>query len=191
MVLLILGVFIVSSIDIESVATPDEATADTAIEITIQPTTVPATTVLVTEPESTTGVEMTECVANATEDLVCYSSATNDHAYEVSEYELDLVARTIYQEAGICGEYCQWLIGSTILNLADEYGGIENIVFDYNKFNVAYVLYNSTPSDLSYSVARRVLAGDRDYNVKAFRTNYYHSFGTPYTNVDNVYFSTY
>lgn len=107
------------------------------------------------------------------------------------DYELDLLARTIYQESGICGEYCQWLVGSTVLNLADERGGIEAVVFDYDIFNVAYSLYDDTPSELSYSVARRLMSGDRDYYVKAFRTDYFHSFGTPYTSVDNIYFSTY
>jgi flagellar motor protein MotB len=111
--------------------------------------------------------------------------------YDISEYELELVARTIYCEAGGCSEYCQWLVGSTILNLADVNGGIVAVTSNSNMFNVADYLYNSTPSDLSYSVARRVLSGDRDYNVMAFRASYYHSFGIPYTNVDNMYFSTY
>lgn len=106
-------------------------------------------------------------------------------------YEADLLARTIYCEAGNCSEYCQWLVGSTVLNLADERGGIESVVFDYNTFNVAYILYDKTPSKLSYSVAQRLLSGDRDYNVKAFRMSYYHNFGSPYTSVDGVYFSTY
>ena len=108
-----------------------------------------------------------------------------------SEEEIDLIARTTYQEAGSCNEYCQWLVASTILNLAEANGGIRSVVFNYNIFNVAYCLYNDTPSDLSYSVARRVASGDRDYNVMAFRTDYYHDFGTPYKNEDNVYFSEY
>lgn len=124
--------------------------------------------------------------------VIIYDSTEHYNNYEsYSDYEYDLVARTIYQEAGGCSEYCQWLVGSTVLNLADDRGGIENVVFDYNTFNVAYVLYDATPSDLSYAVAKRVLSGDRDYYVKAFRTDYYHSFGTPYTCVDNVYFSVY
>jgi hypothetical protein len=118
-------------------------------------------------------------------------SEVNNYSSGTSDYELDLLARTIYQEAGICSEYCQWLVGSTVLNLADERGGLESVVFDYNTFNVAYVLYDAEPSDLSYSVASRLLSGDRDCNVKAFRMDYYHNFGTPYTNVDGVYFSTY
>ena len=190
-----LGVFIVSSIEIPSVSTPDEATvvSNTASTVAFA-TTEEATKNIAVEEDSVTEattkpvINITDATSN--ESSYC-SSATSDSIDDVSEYELDLVARTIYQEAGICGEYCQWLVGSTILNLADECGGVENVVFDYDKFNVAYVLYSATPSDSSYAVARRVLSGDRDYNVKAFRNNYYHDFGTPYTSVDNVYFSTY
>ena len=152
----------------------------------------PTTTVVTTEPSSITEPITEKTTDNVENDVNnAEQTKTNIIHNEISEYELDLLARTIYQEAGICGEHCQWLVGSTVLNLADERGGIEAVVFDYNTFNVAYVLYNATPSDLSYSVARRVLAGDRDYSVKAFRTDYYHNFGTPYTSVDNVYFSTY
>lgn len=150
----------------------------------------------VTEVITTTApqIEMEPSTTREANSPVVNIPASSDEHYNnyqsYSEYEYDLVARTIYQESGICSEYCQWLVGSTILNLADERGGIENVVFDYNTFNVAYVLYDCTPSELSYKVAARVLSGDRDYNVKYFRTDYYHGFGTPYTNVDNVYFST-
>lgn len=125
-----------------------------------------------------------------------YKSVEEDSKAEYSnstysEYEIDLIARTTYLESGNCGEYCQWLTASTILNLADNRGGVANVVYDYNTFNVAGMIDGCSPSDLSYSVARRVASGDRDYNVMAFRASYYHSFGTPYTSADNVYFSTY
>lgn len=191
-------------------STSDEASVfessteiSTVAQTTNAPTTNVETTVKVTTQPATEGKqENTESVTEKThiEEVNVEKSEDNQEqaALEIdnvsnnaSDYELDLLARTIYQEAGICGEYCQWLVGSTVLNLADSYGGIEAVVFDYNTFNVAYSLYNATPSDLSYSVANRLLSGDRDYAVKAFRTDYYHSFGTPYTSVDNVYFSTY
>ena len=108
-----------------------------------------------------------------------------------SEDDVDLIARTVYLESGGCGEYCQWLTASTILNLAESRGGVANVVYDYNTFNVADMIDYCSPSDLSYSVAERVISGDRDYNVKAFRADYYHDFGSPYTSADNVYFSTY
>jgi hypothetical protein len=184
----------------EVVATADTVVATVVVETSIPTTTCASTTIVPTEKptEAPTEAEIndepdviyieqaeTEIVENNKE------SEINNYSSSTSDYELDLLARTIYQEAGICGEYCQWLFGSTVLNLADERGGIEAVVFDYNTFNVSYKLYNATPSDLSYSVASRLLSGDRDYRVKAFRTDYYHSFGTPYTSTDNVYFSTY
>jgi hypothetical protein len=165
-------------------------------------TTKPAETTELVTVETTTEPEIVE---DSTEDYVTEVEyeleetyveddeyvEENDYSTSCSDYELDLLARTIYQEAGICSEYCQWLVGSTVLNLADERGGVESVVLDYNTFNVSYKLYDATPSNLSYAVAKRLLLGDRDYSVKAFRTDYYHSFGTPYTNTDNVYFSTY
>lgn len=108
-----------------------------------------------------------------------------------SNTNIDLFARIIYFEAGSCSEYCQWLVGSTAMNLANEYGSLETVAFNYDIFNVANILYTDTPSSLSYSVATRIINGDRDANVRAFRTDYYHSFGSPYTSVDNVYFSSY
>lgn len=168
----------------------------------------PDEVVTTTETISSSVVETTsEVIETTTESLIIvdrspqtgYLDEPTEPVYEFVpsperddyEYELDLLARCIYQESGTCGEYCQWLVGSTVLNLMDYRGcGIE-IVYDYNTFNVAYNLYDETPSDLSYAMAERILSGDRDYNVMAFRTDYYHPFGNPYTNVDNVYFSTF
>lgn len=174
-----------SSTDV-AYATIDEISTSTIEPTTITPTTIEATT---TENIQVEKVDNEIIVVNYVEEET--EAPVPTPINEPSEYELDLLARTIYQEAGTCGEYCQWLVGSSVLNLADERGGLEAVVFDYNTFNVAYSLYNATPSDLSYSVASRLLSGDRDYSVKAFRTSYYHNFGTPYASVDNVYFSTY
>ena len=119
------------------------------------------------------------------------SSTSNTSKPSSTDSNVMLLAKVIYLEGGNCSEYCQWLIGSTAMNLADERGGLANVAYDYNTFNIAYLIDGCKPSSLSISVAERILSGDRDYKVKAFRMNYYHSFGSPYTNVDNVYFSTY
>jgi len=140
-----------------------------------------------------TKIKATEPIIYSTEAMVIdtnYRSETSTFDESNIDYYHDLLARAIYCESGVCSEYCQWLVGSAILNLADERGGIENVVFDYNTINVAYILYDCTPSDLSYGVAKKLLDGNRDYRVKYFRTSYYHGFGTPYTNVNNIYFST-
>ena len=105
--------------------------------------------------------------------------------------DIELLAKLIYLEAGTCSEDCQWLVGSTALNLAEDRGGLEAVAYDYNTFNVAYQIDSCSPSETSYAVASRILSGDRDYQVYAFRTDMYHEWATPYISIDNVYFSIY
>lgn len=197
----------------EDVATPDEVsvvpttqTTTTVATIAVATSTAEATTVVHTEPttakteEPVPDIEVSKDMGNTQESdnhagNIQRQKDSESNDYEPSEdysnSDVDLIARTVYLESGGCGEYCQWLTASTILNLADRNGGISNVVYDYNTFNVAGMIDGCSPSDLAYSVAQRVVSGDRDYSVMAFRADYYHSFGTPYTNVDNVYFSTY
>jgi hypothetical protein len=128
----------------------------------------------------------TEIVASVEE----IEPAVAETTYNYSE-DAELLAKVIYLESGSCSEYCQWLVGSTIMNQADMNGGLYEVAHNYNIFEVAPYVDECVPSDLSLSVAYRVLSGDRDYDVNAFRESYYHEWATPYTNVDNVYFSIY
>lgn len=105
--------------------------------------------------------------------------------------DIELLAKLIYLEAGTCSEDCQWLVGSTAVNLAEDRGGLEAVAYDYNTFNVAYQIDSCSPSETSYAVASRILSGDIDYQVYAFRTDMYHEWATPYISIDNVYFSIY
>lgn len=193
----------------DSAATIDEISTtvvETTIATTTKPTEQPTTVAKKEEPtksatEEPVGAENNERdvqeqpekedTHDEKKDTADTEQAHNVSDSNYSQSDVDLVARTVYLESGSCGEYCQWLTASTILNLAESRGGIADVVYDYNTFNVAGMIDSCSPSDLSYSVAERVLSGDRDYNVMAFRAGYYHSFGTPYTNADNVYFSTY
>ena len=193
----------------DSAATIDEISTtvvETTIATTTKPTEQPTTVAKKEEPtksatekpveveDSERGVQKQpekEDTHDEKKDTADTEQAHNVSDSNYSQSDVDLVARTVYLESGSCGEYCQWLTASTILNLAESRGGIADVVYDYNTFNVAGMIDSCSPSDLSYSVAERVLSGDRDYNVMAFRAGYYHSFGTPYTNADNVYFSTY
>lgn len=200
---------------INSVKTPPKAnkinfvsTYDTVQRKSVEETTIEKTTV------STTETTMSKVETKPTETIVIVEDKEEIESYsEIGKYieaeteptedsenivtdnnsdtNIDLLARIIYFESGSCSEYCQWLVGSTAMNLANEYGSLETVAFNYDIFNVANILYSDTPSSLSYSVATRIINGDRDVNVRAFRTDYYHSFGSPYTNVDNVYFSSY
>lgn len=174
--------------------TATTAVATTAVPTTVKPTEQPTTKKVVVETtapvkEADEGKDVDEEMVDEPDDKDESKEERSISGY--SEHEIDLIAKTTYLESGNCGEYCQWLTASTILNLADRSGGVANVVYDYNTFNVAGYIDGCSPSDLSYSVARRVASGDRDYNVMAFRAGYYHSFGTPYESADNVYFSTY
>lgn len=188
---------------INFVSTYDTVQRKSVKETTIEKTTVPTTKTIISKVE--TKPTETIVVAESKEEIESYSEIEKYIEAETepteesgnivtdnnSDTNIDLLARIIYFEAGNCSEYCQWLVGSTAMNLANEYGGLETVAFNYDIFNVANILYTDTPSSLSYSVATRIINGDRDVNVRAFRTDYYHSFGSPYTNVDNVYFSSY
>lgn len=188
---------------INFVSTYDTVQRKSVEETTIEKTTVSTTETTISKVE--TKPAETIVIAESKEEIESYSEIEKYIEAETepteesenivtdnnSDTNIDLFARIIYFEAGSCSEYCQWLVGSTAMNLANEYGSLETVAFNYDIFNVANILYTDTPSNLSYSVATRIINGDRDINVRAFRTDYYHSFGSPYTNVDNVYFSSY
>lgn len=188
---------------INFVSTYDTVQRKSVEETTIEKTTVSTTETTISKVE--TKPAETIVIAESKEEIESYSEIEKYIEAETepteesenvvtdnnSDTNIDLLARIIYFEAGSCSEYCQWLVGSTAMNLANEYGSLETVAFNYDIFNVANILYTDTPSNLSYSVATRIINGDRDINVRAFRTDYYHSFGSPYTNVDNVYFSSY
>ena len=137
-------------------------------------------------------LEDVELESSDVEDAEDDESALNfdeDSSDTICFEDVDLLAKLIYLEAGTCPEDCQWLVGSTAVNLAEDRGGLEAVAYDYNTFNVAYQIDSCSPSETSYAVAFRILSGDRDHQVYAFRTGMYHEWATPYISIDNVYFS--
>lgn len=139
-----------------------------------------------TEPATEETLEETTTATDETESEPTVAETTYNYSGDV-----ELLASVIYLESGSCSEYCQWLVGSAAMNLADANRGLDVVAHDYGMFEVAPDVDSCEPSELSKSVAQRVLSGDRDYAVNAFREGYYHEWATPYTNVDNVYFSTF
>ena len=104
--------------------------------------------------------------------------------------EQDILAKLLYCEAGSMGWQGQVYVCSAILNLRDYSGrSIWNMAHDYNTFAVAGYVDSASPTSTQYEVISYVLNGGRIPDIKYFRTNYYHSFGTPVCNVENVYFS--
>lgn len=154
-----------------------------------------STATLATEPISRSAVEAT-AESSTTSSISSEPVAETEAATEAEIYnsaDVELLARLIYLEAGACSEHCQWLVGSAAMNLAGSQDNLLSVAYDYNAFNVAYEIDSCQPSSESYNIASRILSGDRDYQVKAFRTDYFHDWATPYVAMaeDNVYFSTY
>lgn len=104
--------------------------------------------------------------------------------------EREILAKLLYCESGSTGWDCQVYTCSAILNLSDYTGrSISNMASDKRLFSVAPWVWSSTPTQTQYDVIDYVLSGGRVSGVKYFRTDYYHNFGTPVINIDNVYFS--
>lgn len=104
--------------------------------------------------------------------------------------EKEILAKLLYCESGGTSWDCQVYTCSAILNLSDYTGrSISNMASDKNLFSVAPWVWSSTPTQTQYKVIDYVLSGGRISGVKWFRTDHYHSFGTPVINIDNVYFS--
>lgn len=107
-----------------------------------------------------------------------------------SDPEEAILAKLLYCEAGSMSWKGQVYVCSAILNLRDYSGrSIWNMAHDYNTFSVAGYVDSATPTSTQYEVIEYVLNGGRIPDIKYFRTNYYHSFGTPVCNIENVYFS--
>lgn len=184
----------------DSVATPSEATKTTqspTIAATEQPTNKPTEATTYSPPvEEPQSIDEEEYIyEDGKNDIVeeTYIEDEPEESYSFSDSDRNIIARLVMAESGNCSLECLWLTGSTLLNLADRYhnGDIEATAKDSDIFDVADYLDYVEPNQDCWDTADRLLSGDRDYNVMAFRTDYYHSFGTPYRKVDNVYFSTY
>lgn len=115
---------------------------------------------------------------------------TNNSKNKNYENEKDILAKLLYCEAGGTSWDCQVYTCSAILNLSDHRGEtISEMASQEWLFSVAPWVWGSTPTQTQYEVIDYVLSGGRVSDVKWFRTNYYHNFGSPVTTIDNVYFS--
>ena len=104
--------------------------------------------------------------------------------------ETEILAKLLYREAGSMGYEGQRYVCSAILNLSDYTGrSIWDLAHDINTMAVAPIVDSAVPNETQYQVIEDVLNGARVEEICYFRTSYYHSFGTPVCNIENVYFS--
>ncbi len=117
-----------------------------------------------------------------------------ENAINLTNNEKDILLRSLYREAGSASRLCKIYVCSATLNLwKSKYSNIplEQMLRNYNIFSTAYTLDSVTEKEKNIvkSAMNEVLAYGTVPGIKYFRTGYYHSFGTPVTNIGNVYFS--
>lgn len=111
-----------------------------------------------------------------------------DTPIQYTDEEKQLLAQCLFCEAGSTSWECQVITLSAILNHCDDYGGLW-VLDSVNHFEVAPYYRYKTPQEEQYEVVEYVLSGHRIADIKYFRTQYYHGFGTEMLNIDGVYFS--
>lgn len=113
---------------------------------------------------------------------------------EVSEDEIELIARITWCEAGTECEEGKRLVIDTILNRVDDEhfpDSIEGVIFQPNQFSpVSNGSFDKAEvKDDIYQLVLEELECRTDDEVLYFRTGRYHKWGTPLFQVGNHYFS--
>lgn len=104
--------------------------------------------------------------------------------------EVEILAKLLYCEAGNMTWEGQVYTCSAILNMSEYYGeSINSLAHKLNVYAVAPYVDGAQPKEMQYEVIDYVLKGGRIPEICYFRTDYYHSFGTPVCEVDGHYFS--
>lgn len=113
---------------------------------------------------------------------------------KLSVAEKDVLMRSLYREAGGTSFLCQVYVCSATLNLWDySYSNkpLSSMLHTYTTFETAPTIDSVTEDQKKHvkDAVDYVLNGGRVKDIKYFRTNYYHDFGTPVTSIENVFFS--
>lgn len=129
----------------------------------------------------------TKCVGEETK-----QNESGNPTREVTEEEYNLLLRVCMSECGgIHGEPMAGKIAvvETILNRVDMgMGTIEEVINAPNQYSTAN---NGEPDASVMAAVDAALSGDRyPDNMIYFRADHYHTFGQPYEQIGNHYFST-
>ena len=103
----------------------------------------------------------------------------------LTQEEYNTLLLLAMSEAGNTSYECTLACVETVLNRIESgFGDFWTVIKSY------YINYNKTPNQQCINAVNQALAGNTyPSNMYYFRTNHYHSFGTPYMVIDNVYFS--
>lgn len=115
--------------------------------------------------------------------------------YSISAEEREMLAQLLYLEAGSTSYECQHMVAAVVFNrLSNGWGNtLTEVIYAEGQFTPAYLIGTVTPNSTQYEVIDDIIYNGHPYpsNLLCFRADYYFSeWGTPYTSIDNVYFST-
>ena len=156
---------------------------------------------IIISDKSNVGVEheVTESCSNiniCSEEIIETIDVTEEQtedicSYYVTDEEYNLLLRVCMSECG--GKYGEPLEGKiavveTILNRSEIYGKtIEEVVYEPNQYSVSD---NGEPDETVIEAVDIALSSNTyPDDMIYFRAGYYHSFGTPYRQIGNHYFS--
>ena len=116
-----------------------------------------------------------------------------DREFTQSEYEL--LCRTVYCEAGNQDMKTQSMVCLTILNrLASDYAdNVTDVIYAKNAYEVTTwkdFEERTWTTQVEEAVNWALRENEHPSDMYYFRTDYYHSFGSPYMKSDDLYFST-
>ena len=135
--------------------------------------------------------EITE-VVNETEIIIEEETPMVEEVAVYSD-ELDLLYRTVQAEGYTMGFEGMQYITDSILNLARSRGcSVTEVITSgaYTVVNNGTIWRQKIYDDTIAAVNAEVDGSQLNYDIKYFRTNRYHGFGTPEFNWGNVYFNS-
>lgn len=106
--------------------------------------------------------------------------------------ELDLLYRTVQAEGYTMGFEGMCLITDAILNLSRDRGCSVYETLTSGAYTVVNTgqIWRQSIYEETIAAVNAELGGQIDYDIKYFRTNHFHGFGTPCFAYGNVYFSS-
>ena len=152
------------------------------------------TTATSTQTTTITTTTTTENINDAAIGVSADISVHNENLYNLSQYEIDMLAALVELEGSTDPYEGKKAICSTVMNRSSLEGrDVISIISDPNQYSVAYSLGSCVPSQDSVDAVYDVIINGSTLPiyVTSFRADYYHSWGdqTPYTNIGNTYFS--
>lgn len=149
-----------------------------------------------TEDQGESSFESEETTESVADEVVEPEEESSEavHGIALTDEEKEMFATIIYLEGGSESYECQLAIGSVILNrLMNGHWGntLADVLYAKNQFTPAYKISSTTPTDKQRQVVEDLLTKGTtlpEY-VMYFRAWYYFSWATPYTNIDDTYFS--